>query len=440
MKQTVINYPPSNDDIDNRLRRISHKIDDALQHAQQHRYTTNISRDEEQTLQNLKQKPLIYLPSDKGGEFCVIEENRYKEAGLTHLNDPEFYRKIAHITPKAIELRINNVWKTICQIKNIPDRIRKSFITKNSRVPRFYHLIKTHKPLVNLKVRPIVSNCNGPTEKLSWLLTKILTPLLDNVPAHLKNSNTLIERLQTLTPSVRQQYPYPFSLDVVALYTSIPVEDAITNTINILERDHFHHSSLSNSDINDLLKVLLSNTYFQFYDNTFLQIKGLAMGSNISPILAILFMDTLERQALTSSTYISFYARYVDDIFCLTHDQQSAENFKTMMDLQHPSIRFEIEHPQEGHILPLLDVKVTMNNERSPTFEHYKKSARKDVFVHYRSALAISTKINIIRNERKRINERCSTNYTKNIHNKKFDELLLKMDILKILSTKHICQ
>jgi hypothetical protein len=78
-KQTVIHYPPSNDDIDNKLSRINNKIDDVLRYAQQQRHTSNLSRHEEQTLLNLKQKPLICLPSDKGGEFCVIERFREME-------------------------------------------------------------------------------------------------------------------------------------------------------------------------------------------------------------------------------------------------------------------------------------------------------------------------------------------------------------------------
>jgi hypothetical protein len=70
-------------------------------------------------------------------------------------------------------------------------------------------------------------------------------------------------------------------------------------------------------------------------------------------------MDTLEKRALLSNNLIGFFVRYVDDIFCLTTNQQSAEEFKEIMDSQHPSIRFEIEHPQERKKLALLVLRKT---------------------------------------------------------------------------------
>ena len=42
---------------------------------------------ERSAITSLKQKPYIYLPSDKGGEFCVMTKEEYNEAALNHLND-----------------------------------------------------------------------------------------------------------------------------------------------------------------------------------------------------------------------------------------------------------------------------------------------------------------------------------------------------------------
>ena len=43
----------------------------------------------------------------------------------------------------------------------------------------------------------------------------------------------------------------------------------------------------------ELLNVTLNNMYFTFEDRIFRQTEGLPMGSSISGILAILFMDKL---------------------------------------------------------------------------------------------------------------------------------------------------
>jgi hypothetical protein len=169
--KSVVNMPPSNEDIDNKLNRIRVKVEDLIRTATRRVIPHNLSRDDHSILKQLKRKPLIFLPSDKGGEFCVIDELRYKELGFQHLNNPSTYQPIPHITTKTIENKVNNTWRMICGVRNLSIQIRKSYITNNSNLPRFYHLIKTHKSLTDLKIRPIVSSCAGPTEKICWLLS-----------------------------------------------------------------------------------------------------------------------------------------------------------------------------------------------------------------------------------------------------------------------------
>ena len=151
------------------------------------------------------------------------------------------------------------------------------------------------------------------------------------------------------------------------------------------------------------------------------------MGSNISGILAILFMDKLETIALSSHLLISPYKRYVDDIYIQTTNEEMANQFHHMMNNQHPKLKFEIEKPQKtpnGHALSLLDFKVTISKEGKSSFEFYKKAAKKPLFVHHQSALPQKSKINFIHNERKRIEDRCSTNSTSEKHQQILDNIL----------------
>ena len=53
------------------------------------------------------------------------------------------------------------------------------------------------------------------------------------------------------------------------------------------------------------------------------------MGSSISGILAILFMDKLETIALSSHLMISPYKRYVDDIYLQTANEETADHSTT---------------------------------------------------------------------------------------------------------------
>ena len=144
------------------------------------------------------------------------------------------------------------------------------------------------------------------------------------------------------------------------------------------------------------------------------------MGSSLSGILAILFMDKLEKKASFSCLYIDPYKRYVDDIYAQTTNESNADAFHEHMNNQHPNIKFEIEKPNstsEGNCLSLFDFTAHLTNEGNAEFNFYKKKAKKPLFVHHKSALPKRSKVDIIRNERKRINQRCSTEANKNKHN-----------------------
>ena len=167
-------------------------------------------------------------------------------------------------------------------------------------------------------------------------------------------------------------------------------------------------------DVAELLNVTLNNMYFTFEDHIFRQTEGLPMGSSISGILAILFMDKLEQIALSSYRFISPYKRYVDDIYLQTANEEKANEFHDTMNGLHPRLKFETEKPTaspEGLSLSLLDFKVTITTNGESFFEFYKKPAKKPLFVHHQSALPKRSKTNFIRNERRRIQQRYSTQF-----------------------------
>ena len=77
-----------------------------------------------------------------------------------------------------------------------------------------------------------------------------------------------------------------------------------------------------------------------------------------------------------------------------------------------------------GLSLSLLDFKVTVSKDGKSSFEFYKKSAKKPLFVHHKSAIPKKSKTNFIRNERKRIEDSCSTQTTTTKHQNAFDDIL----------------
>ena len=154
---------------------------------------SNITIKEKDTINDLlnNHNDKVFLPSDKGGEFCVIYKEEYNKLAFDHLSDTEHYMKIVtKIKVKDIEDNINKTWINICKLHQLPNSFIKSYISRNTKLANFYILIKTHKE--GRKVRPIVSSINSPTYKISWLLSNLLKPILKHIPAHIESSKELM--------------------------------------------------------------------------------------------------------------------------------------------------------------------------------------------------------------------------------------------------------
>ena len=426
-----ISQAPRYADFERKLARVNEVLSNCL-NSNQRGNNSNLLPNERRTLAQLKQKDLACLPSDKGGEFCIIERARYANIGTQHLSNSSVYTQVKAITPKTIESRVNKIWKSIAQRHSINPCTTKRYVSTNTDLAKFYFLIKTHKPIINSspKIRPIISNINCPTTKISWLLDKALKPLLCHVPSHLANTSELIERLRSMSPDIKETHIYPFSLDVVSLYTSIPQLEAI-HVVRDLMCHHSHSlRELKPEDIAELLQVVIENNYFTFEQHIYKQNHGLAMGSSVSAILAILYMGHIEAKALSSlgdDNCIGLYSRYVDDIFIMTKSREEADRIYKVFNNIDSHIKFEIEHPtkfDKTHVLNLLDISFHINEAGDMHHEFYKKMARKPIFVNYKSALPMKNKMHFIRNERSRITNNCSDNISAKTHLNNFDKIL----------------
>ena len=93
------------------------------------------------------------------------------------------------------------------------------------------------------------------------------------------------------------------SYDVKALFTSVPIEPAIEIIKKHLEddKDLQQRTSMTVNHIICLLEFCLKNTYFIFQGRYYEQVEGAAMGSPISPIVANLYMEAFEQQALCTN-------------------------------------------------------------------------------------------------------------------------------------------
>ena len=418
----MINPPSTNNDFENRVKMCYTRIQHLLSSVSKAETRSNLSKEDMRIIKNLREKPIVCLPSDKGGEFCVVESVKYTQAANEHLSDTNTYKKVARMSAPTIEKKINKVWRTVSTKARIPERIIKMFVSTNTELPKFYVLVKTHKEGPSIKIRPIVACRDTPAYKMSWLLSRLLNPLLKSVPAHLESSSQLMDEITNMSPDKRREFPYPFSLDIISLYTSVPQREAMEVTRRRIEEENICLFGLTSDDIEKLLEVILDNTYFRYEGEIYQQITGLPMGNSISCIMAIVFMDSLERKFLNLSQ-VGLFKRYIDDYCIFTTNREEAEMIFRSLNSQHPNIKFEIEHPINNS-LSLLDFTSTIHDNGNVYFEFYKKKARMEVFVNCESAIPTSSKMNIIKNETKRITQRCTENEDLKKHMHQFVKVL----------------
>ena len=105
---------------------------------------------------------------------------------------------------------------------------------------------------------------------------------------------------------VKQTWECLSSYDVSALFTSVPVDPALGVINDLLENDPILKDRIvvPIKDIILLLVICLKNMYFSFQDHFHEQVKGAAMGSPVSPIVANLYVEYFEQKALNIAPHL----------------------------------------------------------------------------------------------------------------------------------------
>jgi hypothetical protein len=413
--------PTSNERLELAIRQAAHNYYKILSKHSKLHYKPNVTSHESAIISSLKSKEIVCLPSDKGGEFCVVSRCDYDQAVSSHLSNSSVYRRLATYNVKKTEKSINQCWATICSQAALPRWIYKRVEARFSVIPRFYGLVKTHKPGPETKIRPIVNGINGPCYKLSWVVYEIIKRLGSDLLFSISSSNQLIQKLHSLPREQLQEYKYPVSLDISDMYTAIPRKETIDIVVSRLQESHSIPSGLSPSNIGKALHTIMENTFFSTRGKIYKQIKGLPMGSRLSGLLAGIFVDQVER-SIVPYLELTSYCRYVDDIFLLTKTEEMAHNICNTFNTSQQHLSFQLETPEDG-TLKLLDLSVNvMNGEANIGF--FRKAAKSDIFLNAKTSMPSQKVSQIISNERKRILQRCDDAQSREKEDSRFREQL----------------
>ena len=159
----------------------------------------NPSKLEHTALKELAQDPTLVIKSaDKGSGIVVEDTQNYIKDGLEHLADKTIYNEIDSDPTIPLAEGINQYVTQIYK-KGIIDATTKEYLYfKENNMPRIqqlYFLKKIHKNPI--AVRPIVSGCGGPTEKVSQLVDLQLQPFVPKINSNIRDSGHRIHLLSS---------------------------------------------------------------------------------------------------------------------------------------------------------------------------------------------------------------------------------------------------
>ncbi|EYC06420.1 hypothetical protein Y032_0076g1051 [Ancylostoma ceylanicum] len=340
--------------------------------------------------------------SDKGGEFVVIPQVLDREITAHHLRDTTLYRRVTEKDFHTQCRRLNDIWVTVGRSSGLDERFVSHLKLDTPTCPVFYSLIKTHKlapddlrsmSAETYKIRPIISCVGGPADRISWFLSKIVSQILQKIPSHLPNTNHFLEQLRSVRFNSDSAIE---SFDVASLYTNVQNDEALQALSELL---NIHGAcvqtyGLSKARLLTLIKECLSCNIFKWCGMYFAQVRGLAMGQRLAPVLAICFMSRIEAPVLARLPIL--YCRYIDDCLIITSTQSEMDECFRILNQQSQYIRLTREKPQNGW-LPFLNTQINLSGG-NVRVKWYRKESSKNILIHARSAHPTAMKRAVIRN------------------------------------------
>ncbi|EYC07296.1 hypothetical protein Y032_0071g578 [Ancylostoma ceylanicum] len=164
---------------------------------------------------------------------------------------------------------------------------------------------------------------------------------------------------------------------------------------------------LSISRVMTLVKECLSCNIFKWSGKYFSQIRGLAMGQRLAPVIAICFMSKIEAPVLARLPLM--YCRYIDDCCIVTSTQSEMDECFSILNQQSEHISFTRETPKDGW-LAFLNTQVNLSNN-TIRVKWYRKASSKNILIHATSAHPSSVKRAIVRNMFRTASQVCSDDH-----------------------------
>ena len=371
------------------------------------------------TKRYLKENNLLAVPFDKGTGICIMKKETYCNKLKDILNLDQFEkvipkRKNAKDAILKEEERINTTLDDLRTNNKISDSLLQKVKSTGGQPPRLYGQAKVHKTAIPL--RPVLSMPGSPYYNLASQVEEWISVLPE---AKINSSTKRVSEAASATQLEPDEVLISF--DVTALYTNVPVDEAIQLAADKLYSGNPDIKSppVDKETFITLTNLASKNVVMWTPDGYYRQKDGLAMGSQPAGLLANIWLSQFEPVIKDSA---KIFERYVDDIIRSINRNNIAEKLREINNL-HPNLKFTLEIEEDGRIA-FLDLMI-INNNGSLSTTWYRKPSDTGLVLNFHAIAPACYKRSVIAGFVHRIYRSCST--WENFH----QSLVLAKDILE---------
>ncbi|XP_062714296.1 uncharacterized protein LOC134291048 [Aedes albopictus] len=307
---------------------------------------------------------LVITRADKGKQVVVITREEYDRKMNELVNDEETYEKVSRDPTMKTLRKINSMLDLWGREEWIDQATKHRLKIYHCNPPRIYGLPKTHKE--DRPLRIICSTIGTVTYKCAKYVSSILNNIVGKTACHIVNSFDFVKEMRNVT--IRND-TILVSLDVVSLFTNVPVDFAVESVMLRWEEIQ-EFTSIPKENFEEMLSLLLSSTFFQHQNQFFKQKFGVPMGSPLSPVVANITLERIESNALEllkqEDIIPIFFKRYVDDCLMAIR-RQDISRIVEVFNSYHPRLQFTVEIEENGR-LKFLDT-IMRRTEKGITLE-----------------------------------------------------------------------
>lgn len=322
----------------------------------------NLSYDEFKALNEFKNNSNIILkPADKGGATVIMDVENYKAEAYRQLLDTNYYMKL---NGPIFQLNIPKIRHILDSMKTdgfiTTEQLKFLSGPEEPRPRLFYLLPKIHKDINKWTIpnkmpegRPIVSDVNSESYRVSQYIESFLTPLSVLHPSYIKNSYDFVSKIRN---KALPGNCFIVTGDVSALYTNMLHDRTIQCVKEIFHK--YPDYKRPDKHILNLLELILKNNDFKFNNEYFLQTCGTPMGKVMGPALANLYLIDFDYKAMHGFKIKPLlFFRYLDDIFFIwTGTLADLKEYENYLNSLIPGIKLNLTYSETS--CNFLDVNV----------------------------------------------------------------------------------